>query len=190
VSEHRTLVYGPENSRCDVLVFREGLLAVAAHDLLLSVGVFEIALDPGALSVAARLDAGSLRVVTALRDGRKLPGALSPADVRKIEETVAREILRASRFPEIRFTSSEIVAAPGGGWTVRGALTMVGATRPLSFDVRRGGGQLASEAIVHQPDFGIRPYSAMLGALRVKPDVLVRASVPEPLGQLGSGTTT
>jgi hypothetical protein len=29
-----------------------------------------------------------------------------------------------------------------------------------------------------QPNCGIRPYRAMLGAIRVKPDVVIRASVP------------
>jgi hypothetical protein len=29
---------------------------------------------------------------------------------------------------------------------------------------------------VHQPDFGIRPYRALLGALAVKPDVVVTYS--------------
>jgi hypothetical protein len=31
---------------------------------------------------------------------------------------------------------------------------------------------------LHQPDFGIRPYRAMLGALKVKAGVVVRASIP------------
>jgi len=35
-----------------------------------------------------------------------------------------------------------------------------------------------AEVPIHQPDFGIKPYSAMLGALKVKPDLVVRCSVP------------
>jgi hypothetical protein len=35
-----------------------------------------------------------------------------------------------------------------------------------------------AEVKIHQPDFGIKPYTAALGALKVKPDVLVRVSVP------------
>jgi hypothetical protein len=44
--------------------------------------------------------------------------------------------------------------------------------------VRREGERLATSVRLHQPDFGIAPYRAMLGALRVKADVVVRASVP------------
>ena len=96
--------FGADHATCEVLTFREGFLAAMAHDLLLRVGAFELAIDPDAPSVSARLDARSLRVVSALRDGRPLPGVLRPADVRDIEATIAGTVLRAPRFPEIRFT--------------------------------------------------------------------------------------
>jgi hypothetical protein len=35
-----------------------------------------------------------------------------------------------------------------------------------------------SEVRVHQPDFGIKPYSAALGALKVQADVTVKVSAP------------
>jgi polyisoprenoid-binding protein YceI len=162
-----------------VLVFREGLLSAVAHDLFVRVTALEIAVDLGPPAVTARLDASSLRVVSAMRDGRALPDALAPADVRKIEATIASEILRAPRFPEIHFASTEVRPTPGG-YEVRGALTLGGATRPLVLSVRREGGGLATETTIHQPDFGIVPYRAMLGTLRVKPDVVVRAFAPAP----------
>ena len=46
-------------------------------------------------------------------------------------------------------------------------------------EVREEGGARLAEATIHQPDFGIRPYQAALGGLRVKPDVQVRVSVTE-----------
>jgi polyisoprenoid-binding protein YceI len=160
-----------------VLTFREGFLSAMAHDLLLRVGAFELAIDPDAPSVSARLDARSLRVVSALRDGRPLPGALRPADVRDIEATIAGTVLRAPHFPEIRFTSTAVSRA-GEGYEVRGALALCGATRELAVPVRRDGDRLRAEVTIHQPAFGIRPYTAMLGTLRVRPDVIVRLSVP------------
>jgi hypothetical protein len=36
-----------------------------------------------------------------------------------------------------------------------------------------------AEIKLHQPDFGIKPFTAALGALKVKPDVVVRVSVPK-----------
>ena len=61
---------------------------------------------------------------------------------------------------------------------MRGALALCGATRELVIPVRRDGDRLRAEVTIHQPAFGIRPYTAMLGTLRVRPDVIVRVSVP------------
>jgi polyisoprenoid-binding protein YceI len=170
--------FGPEVANCEVLTFRQGLLSPVAHDLLLRVTAFEISVDPATRAVAARFDAASVRVVTAMRDGRPLPSALSDVDARDIEATIADTVLRARRFPEIRFVSTAV--SPGEHeYQVRGALTLAGATREVAPAVRRVAGRLSAEVRLHQPDFGIRPYSAMLGTLRVKADVLVRVSVPE-----------
>lgn len=170
----RTL--GPGAATLEVLVFRDGVLSAMAHDLLLRATAFEVSLDEDAPAVAAVVDAASLRVVMALRDGRPLPDALRPSDVKDIEATIAGTVLRARRFPEIRFQSSE-AARRGEGFEVRGTLSLAGASRPLVLSVRAEGDRLATSVRLHQPDFGIAPYRAMLGALRVKPDVVVRASV-------------
>lgn len=171
------LTFGPDRATCEVLTFREGLLSAVAHDLLLRATTFHLAVDPDAPAVQAEIDAGSLRVVTAMRDGRPLPGALRPADVKEIEATIAGEVLRASRFPLIRFASAS-ASRTEAGYDVRGPLTLAGTTRDVAFTARRDAGRLALEVRIHQPEFGIRPYRAMLGALRVKPDVLVRAAIP------------
>ncbi|WP_242355546.1 MULTISPECIES: YceI family protein [unclassified Anaeromyxobacter] len=170
--------YGPDAARCEVLTFREGALSAFAHDLLLRVTAFELVVDPVVPSVAARLDPASLRVVGAMRDGRPLAGALRATDAREIEEAIAATVLRARRFPDIRFASTGVSRRDGGGYDVRGALTLVGVTRPIEVAVSRDGERLVAEVPLHQPAFGVRPYSAMLGTLRVKPDVLVRLSVP------------
>lgn len=175
--EQRMTTFGPDTATCEVLTFREGLLSAAAHDLVLRVGTFAIDVDPAVPAVRATFDAASLRVLTALRDGRPLPGALSAADARDIERAIREKVLHAERFPEIRFAASA-VSARQDGYEVRGTLTLAGRSRELAIDVREAAGRLGAEVSLHQPDFGIRPYSAMLGAIRVKPDVRVRVSVP------------
>jgi polyisoprenoid-binding protein YceI len=173
----RPRAHGPDTARCEVLVFREGLLSAVGHDLLLRATALEVRVDLDGPAVEARVDARSLRVVTAMRDGRPLPDALRPSDLHDIEKAIATEVLHVERHPEIRFVSSE-VHPTGGGYEVRGALTLAGATRPVVLAVRREGDRLATEVTLHQPDFGVKPYRAMLGALKVKPGVVVRASIP------------
>ncbi len=169
--------FGPEQASCEVLTFRDGLLSPLAHDLVLRVTAFEISVDPATLTVTARFDARSLRVETALRSGRVLPNAISAGDRRSIEATIVRDVLSAERFPEIRFASTQVTAR-GDGFEVRGMLTLTGRTREVSAAVQRKAERLETEVVLRQPDFGIRPYSAMLGAIRVKPEVRVRVSVP------------
>ena len=115
----------------------------------------------------------------ALRDGRPLPDALGTNERAQIERTIAAEVLDAARFPEIRFASTAVAEAPGG-FRASGTLALHGCERPIDVSVRLDGDVAVAEATVHQPDFGIRPYAAMLGALRVKPGVLVQLSVRRP----------
>lgn len=60
---------------------------------------------------------------------------------------------------------------------VLGSLTIAGVTRPIEAQVRldRHDGRVRAECRVpvRQTDFGVRPYSAMLGQLKVADEVLV-----------------
>ncbi len=170
------LSFGPDKATCEVLTFKEGLLSSVAHDLLLRATAFQISVDPAVPAVSAEFDAGSLKVVTAMRDGLPVSGALRPSDAKEIEAIIAREVLRASRFPVIRFASATASRAEAE-YEIYGQLTLAGTTRPLALRVRRGAGQLSTEVRIHQPDYGIRPYRAMLGTLRVKPEVVVRVTI-------------
>ena len=171
------LRFTPPESQCRVLTFREGLLSGLGHDLELAVAGFAIEVDEQARTVSATFDAGSLRVVRALRDGTELPEALSAADRASIEQSTRRDVLRADRHPEIRFRSTA-AGALDGGWEVRGVLSLVGTERPLTVTLRRRGERWEAEVRLHTPDWGIRPYSALLGTLKVRADVVVRVSLP------------
>jgi polyisoprenoid-binding protein YceI len=169
--------FGPDAASCEVLVYREGALSAFGHDLVLRVHAFEIAVETPP-AVRARFDPASLRVAAALRDGRPVPGAPSADDAQDIERTIREKVLKVERFPEIRFASSA-VSSQGAERDVRGVLTLCGTSREIAFTARPDGERLTAEVWLHQPDFGIRPYSAFLGALRVKADVLVRVAVPK-----------
>ena len=59
---------------------------------------------------------------------------------------------------------------------MQGELTLVGKTAPLAFDVAVGAdGALSGSAVVKQSDWGIKPYSALFGALKVADEVEVVA---------------
>lgn len=173
----RPVRFDASTAECLIFTYREGLLSAVAHDLQIRVESFAITLDDDAWRLDARFDPRSLRVVGVMRDGRVHPDELRAGDVRTIEQTIVDEVLEADRHPEIRFVSTSAVAR-GEELAVDGMLTLHGETRPVMVPVRREAGGWAAEVRLQQPDFGIRPYRAMLGALRVRADILVRLVIP------------
>ena len=63
---------------------------------------------------------------------------------------------------------------------VEGDLTLHGVTNRISVEARDDGARWNAEIILYQRQFGIKPFSAMLGALKIKPEVEVSISVPHP----------
>ncbi|MCA9649396.1 MAG: YceI family protein [Myxococcales bacterium] len=168
--------FDASSARCEVLTFKEGLLSAVAHDLCLRVERFTIELHDDE-SIEARFEAGSLRVEHAMKDGRPAPGTLSDRQRREIEGNIVDDVLHAKRHPEIGFRSTR-VQGEGDERRIEGTLRLHGQERPLRLLARRSDGRWTAEVELHQPDFGIKPYSAMLGTLKIRPQVRVRVSLP------------
>lgn len=157
-----------------VYTFREGALAAVGHDLALRATRWRVELRPEARTVTATVEAASLEVLCARSHGADDHGALSAGDRAKVAATARDEILRAGRYPELRFE---------GRWegddprAVDGALTLRGVTRPLTVRVRREGPRVVIDATLAPSAWGIAPYRAMLGALRVQDDVRIAWSI-------------
>jgi polyisoprenoid-binding protein YceI len=161
---------GPENATLAVRTERAGAAAKAGHDLLIHVTVWEATLvvadDPGATSIELTADATSLRVI----EGTGGIQALADEDVASIHQTIDDEVLRRQ---DIGFRSTS-VQAEGDTLHAQGELTIVGNTQPVEFDlVGDDAGELRGSAVVTQTAFGMKPYSALFGALKVKDEVQV-----------------
>ncbi len=170
------------SATCHVFTEKEGLLSKVAHDLRIRVDRFDLKIEgegaPAERSVVATFDPTSLVVETCLASGRDNPGALSGSDFRKIEDTIRKDVLDTRRFSKIEFRSTR-VEEEGDALRVVGDLTLHGRTREIRARVRDAGDTWEAEVVVHQPDFGIEPYKAMLGTLKIKPDVRVKLRVPK-----------
>ena len=161
---------GPANATLSVQTRRGGAAAKAGHDLDLEVTAWEATLavgeDPGATSAELTADATSLRV----RKGTGGMQALGEEDKDSIHQTIDDEILTRQ---DIVFRSTR-VQSTAAGLSVAGDLTLAGATRPITFDVAVGDdGTLHATALVTQSRWGMKPYSALWGALKVLDDVEV-----------------
>lgn len=170
--------FDARSAECLVFTYKEGLLSAVAHNLKIRVTKFRIEIDESTRAITASFDAASLRVVSALSDADvELQGALTTANKREIEANIVRDVLESRTYPEIGFVSTG-VREKGDAYTVKGTLTLHGTARQISVRVHREDQGYRAEARIHQPDFGIRPYRALLGTLKVQADVTVRVTVP------------
>jgi len=188
--QHR---FGPEEGRIVLLTARDGMVAKVGHDLTIEVGFWsaelEVADDHSPARLTVRADMNSLVV----REGSGGVMPLTDRDRREIAVT-ARKVLRNDRYPEAAFSASDFDAGPGGdgvNGAVNGTLTLAGASRPLRLTVSETGpGIYHATASVRQSDFGIKPYTAFLGTLKVSDAVRIVVDVTLPGMAVDSGTGT
>lgn len=153
-----------------VFTFKDGLLSRVAHDLKLTVQDPEVVRAGARLSVTVAVT--SLRVSCAMKRGREDHRALSAKDRAEIERTIAAEVLHSDRHPLIRY-EGEIV-----GQQIVGHLTLRGVTRSLTLPWQQQGSAMVGEVRIDQRDFGITPYRAMMGTLKLKPALTVAWRLP------------
>jgi hypothetical protein len=165
---------GPDNARLTVRTERTGAVAKAGHDLLLVVQAWE-----GTLALG---DTPSVSLVAESKTFKVLEGsggvqALGDDDKANIEQTIDDEVLHKRK---IKFNSTD-VQVDGDRITVTGDLRMNMNTNPVTFDLAVGDdGRVSGSAVVKQSDWGLTPYTALFGALKVADEVVVGIET-EPL---------
>jgi len=172
--------YDENSAECLVFTFKEGLLAKIAHDLKVRVTKFSVNVDPATPSVRAEFDAQSLRVVNAMKDGEENPSSLSDADKEKIAGQIVDDVLHAKEFTKVTFVSTQIRKKGDGGYDIKGELTLHGVKKEISAETIVEGGRQVADVELNQVDYGIKPFKALMGTLKVKPVLRVRLSLPNP----------
>jgi hypothetical protein len=167
---------GPEDGILAVRTSRTGAIAKAGHDLLMHVTEWSATLDTGdSPSLTLDADGTSLRV----REGTGGIKPLDDDDLANIETTIDDEVLRKR---DITFRSTS-VQLDGDMVAVAGDLTLLGTTRPLAFDLTLVDGRVTGAAVVKQTEWGMKPYTALFGTLKVADEVRVEidAALPQSL---------
>jgi polyisoprenoid-binding protein YceI len=163
---------GPESGRLLVHTTRTGLGAKAGHDLTIEVtrwhgrATIDTA-NPANSSVTVEVDVDSFEV----REGTGGVKALTDADRTEIKKTL-KEVLHTAQHPTIIFRSRRVDGSVGS-FTLDGELTILGVTRPVTVQGGVTDGRVVGGATVVQSRWGIRPYSAFFGALKLRDEVRV-----------------
>jgi polyisoprenoid-binding protein YceI len=127
--------------------------------------------DDEPVSAQLTVDVDSLEVL----QGK---GGLTPlsAPEKVLVRSNALRQLGAGQFPEIRFDADSIEHRRVG-YRLAGTLQIHGKTRPYVIDLRTEDlgeiWRLSTEAVVRQSDFGVKPYSLVMGSLKVADDVTI-----------------
>jgi polyisoprenoid-binding protein YceI len=162
---------GPESGRLLVKTTRTGLGAKAGHDLTIEVtrwhGRATVDAAPANSLVTVEVEADSLEV----REGTGGVKPLTDADHAEIHKTLG-EVLHTAQHPTITFRSRRVEGS-AASFTVDGELTVMGVTRPVMVQGRVTDGRVVGGATVVQSRWGIRPYSAFFGALKLSDEVKV-----------------
>ena len=148
-----------------VFTFKEGLLSRVAHDLRLDVGEFRIELDGD--TVEAKVDANSLTVDGVMKKGRLDRNGLRKRDMAQIQRTIRDEIFQTNRFPEIDFSGQR------DGSRVSGQLHLKGRRAQVSFTANESGDRWRGRFEIQPSRWGIAPYKALMGAIKLKDRVVV-----------------
>ena len=164
---------GPDNGTLAVRTGRTGTVAKAGHDLLIHVtGWRGTLVDGDEMSVTLDADSTSLRV----REGTGGMMPLDDSDLANIEQTIDDEVLERQ---DISFRSTR-VEQTADGFSVTGDLTLRGTIRPIAFDLALDDERVTGAAVVTQTEWGMKPYTALFGALKVADEVRVEIDCALP----------
>lgn len=165
---------GPQSGRLLVKTGRTGLGSRAGHDLTIEATRWDVTAyvnpdEPGQSTLTAVVDVNSLEV----REGSGGVKPLTGSDRADIKRMITEKILHTKDFPEISFRSTEVTGSPEG-FTAYGELTIMGKTQPATVRGSVGDeGHVQAAATVAQTRWGIKPYSAFLGALKLADEVAI-----------------
>jgi len=169
---------GPDDGTLSVRTGKTGAAAKAGHNLLIEVGVWSATIEAGTDPEEARMqlsaDARSLRVI----EGTGGMQRLGDDDKDGIAQAIDEEVLKGT---EIAFRSSAVGASSDGTrLKVEGELELAGRTKPISFELAVAEGRLTGSATFRQSEWGMKPYAALFGTLKVTDEVTVEIDAGLP----------
>lgn len=160
---------------CEVLTEREGMLSAVGHDLRIRARHAKWKVDTARGSLEGVIDAASLHVVNARIGEEDQPMALSAYDRERIDHSMHEEVLDTPRHHEVHVRAT--FRRDGDGLAVDGSVKLHGVERPFHAVARRDGEHWVASYRLDQTAFGLKPFSAMMGTLKVRRDVTVRVRV-------------
>jgi polyisoprenoid-binding protein YceI len=163
---------GPDDATLLVKTYREGMAAMAGHDLVIEVTRWEANVDLAAGTIELSTDPRSLEV----REGLRGVKPLTDKDRDEIRRNIDEKVLHGR---PITFRSRIVRAS--ARIHVEGDLTLAGSTRPITANLDLdAAGRVSGTIPLTQSDWGIKPYRGLMGALRVRDavEIVIEGRLP------------
>jgi polyisoprenoid-binding protein YceI len=129
--------------------------------------------EPAAVELVVEVD--SLEVLRGEGGVKPLSGP-----EKALARSNALKSLDADRFPQIRFRADDIEKT-GDGYRLTGTLEIHGKSHKRVIELRvedlGESWRLSCDADVRQTEFGVKPYSLLMGSMKVADDVTVSCTV-------------
>jgi polyisoprenoid-binding protein YceI len=181
-SRTRTYTIVPSESSFWVFVGKTGLFSALAHDHEIGVKRFG-----GRVVVpAAGASGGSLEMEVDAPSLVVMDKKPSEEDKKKIFNSMHNEVLESAKYQKITFKSVSVSDVKKTGndaysFVVNGDLTLHGVTKrialPVAATVTPQELRAAGKYTLKQTDYGIKPYSAAGGTIKVKDEVVINFNI-------------
>ena len=175
---------GPQDGSIKVRTYREGMAARAGHDLVMEATTWNAAAhvdhaNPALSTVQATVDLGSLEI----RDASGGVKPLSDGDRKDIFKNLAKTLV-TDKHPQATFQSKSVLPQGDTKLHINGDLTIAGSTRPVTLELniepQDGVDHLVGSITLHHTHFGVKPYSGLLGALKIRDAVEIDLDMRVP----------
>jgi polyisoprenoid-binding protein YceI len=98
---------------------------------------------------------------------------------KKVVDAAVTDMMAASQYPRLSFTSTRITSKSKGQFEIQGDLTVRGITKPITFvTAAKPSGierlEIDGDAEISLKDYGLMPPSAMLGLIGTKSKMTLR----------------
>jgi polyisoprenoid-binding protein YceI len=164
-----TYELGPQDGKLVVRTGKGGAASKAGHNLLMEVerwgATAQFADDPAQSVLELNADSTSFKVLEGTGGVKSLDGD----DKEGIAQTINQEVLKGT---PISFKSTAVRPDGDDRLHVTGDLELVNGINLIAFDITvSDDGRVTGRATVSQTQWGMKPYSALFGTLKVTDDV-------------------
>jgi len=158
-----------QGSLITIHVHKTGFLSGFGHNHTVTAPVTRGKIDPKGLVVQMAVLTQEMKVVDP---------EVSASDRAEIQSTMlGPKVLDSAKFPEIRFTSIQIVPISAARYRVTGKLDLHGVSREVTLEVTGGTERYRGQTKLKQTDFGIQPVAVAGGTIKVKDEIEIEFDV-------------